>query len=161
MASDEFERTSRQNPGPEGHYPQVPAAAATFGLWLFLIALFMLFAAAMFAYAFIRLAGKKSPPPGAIHLPGLLWLSTVLVIGVSFALARSLRYLRIERQAKFRRWIRISLVLGAGFLIVQSPAMVMLLAEHQRFRSAGVFLYGLVFVLVLLHALHVVGGMVA
>lgn len=146
-----------------GHeYPQVPAATATLGMWLFLIALFMLFASAMLAYIFIRLAGSRSPSRGFIHLPRLLWLSTVLVIGVSFALARSLRYLRIERQADFRRWITIALVLGAGFLIVQAPAMALLLAEHRtQAPTTGVFLYGLVFVLVLLHALHVVGGMVA
>ena len=138
--------------------PHVPAATGTLGMWLFLISLFMLFAAAMVGYAIIRLAGHQSPPSGAIHLPGLLWLSTALVIGVSFSMARGLRYLRIERQAGFRAWLRWSIALAIGFLVVQAPAMAMLLAGS---RQSVIVLYRLIFVLVLLHALHVVGGIVA
>jgi heme/copper-type cytochrome/quinol oxidase subunit 3 len=130
-------------------------------MWLFLTALFMLFAAVMMAYLFIRLAGPKSPPLHSIHLPAPLWLSTALVIGVSIALARALNFLRIERQEAFRDWFRVSLLMAVGFIIVQAPAMWMLLRAHERFRSQGIFLYGLVFILILIHALHVVGGIVA
>jgi len=84
-----------------------------------------------------------------------------MVIGVSVALSRALHFIRRERQADFRSWLVISLALATGFLLVQAPAMAILLIEHKRFRSAGIFLYGLVFILVLLHALHVVGGMVS
>ena len=140
--------------------PHVPAATGTFGMWLFLIALFMLFGAVMLAYLFIRLAGAQSPPLHAIHLPRMLWLSTALVIGVSIGLARSLKFLRRERQEAFRDWLRVSLLMAIGFIIVQAPAMAMLLSAHQQVRRQGVFLYGLIFFLILLHALHVIGGIV-
>src|SRR4051812_41251829 len=77
--------------------PHVPPGTATLGMWLFLIALFMLFAAVMVAYLVIRLAGHMSPPLHQIHFPNLLWVSTAMVIAVSFTLARSLGYLKAER----------------------------------------------------------------
>jgi cytochrome c oxidase subunit 3 len=162
MAADPS--TIPPDPQPPGHPyrpPHVPASTSTLGMWLFLIALFMLFAAVMLAYLFIRLAGAQSPPLHAIHLPALLWLSTALVIGVSIALSRALRFLRRERQESFRDWFRVSLLMAVGFIAVQTPAMLQLLRAHQQFRSQGLFLYGLIFFLILIHALHVIGGIVA
>jgi heme/copper-type cytochrome/quinol oxidase subunit 3 len=157
------EASSSHAPRPGQPYrpPHAPAAAATFGMWLFLISLFMLFAAVITAYLFIRLAGAKSPPLHSVQFPRLLWLSTVLVIGVSFSLARSVGSLRLEHQTSFRQWLRVALLLGIGFILVQAPAMAGLLMAHQHLRQSGMFLYGLVFVLILLHALHVVGGIIA
>jgi heme/copper-type cytochrome/quinol oxidase subunit 3 len=158
MASDDA------TPGtPLGRHqlPPVPPGTGTLGTWLFLISLFMLFCGAMLGYVVIRLTGSKSPPRGTLHLPSILWVSTVLVIGVSFALSRAVRFLRMERQAAFLNWLGISLALAVAFLLVQAPALARLLAEHERLRANGLFIYGLVFILVLLHALHVVGGMVA
>jgi heme/copper-type cytochrome/quinol oxidase subunit 3 len=132
-------------------------------MWLFLISLSMLFGAAMVAYVVIRFTGSKSPDRGTLQFPDIFWLSTALVIGVSFAMSRALHALRREHQNPFRSWVRLSLALAIGFLIVQSPAMARLVVEHQHLRhqGSGMFLYGLVFFLVLLHALHVLGGMIA
>jgi heme/copper-type cytochrome/quinol oxidase subunit 3 len=130
---------------------------------LFLLSLFMLFAAAMVGYVAIRLAGSKSPQHGTLHFPEILWLSTAIVITISFTMSRAVHALRLERQRAFLNWLRISLALAVGFLLVQTPAMARLLADHERMRTqgSGLFLYGLVFFLILLHALHVLGGMVA
>lgn len=141
--------------------PAVPPGTGTVGMWLFLVSLFMLFSAAMLGYAFIRLAGNRSPRRGTLHFPSILWLSTALVICVSFTMSRAVAAVRRERRGSFLAWLTASLVLAVGFLVVQTPAMIGLLAEHQQFRSAGLFLYGLVFILILLHALHVLGGMIA
>ena len=141
--------------------PPVPPSAGTFGMILFLISLTMLFLAAITAYLVIRLTSSRSPRPGTLHLPHILWISTILVISVSVAMTQAVRTLRRERQQSFIGWIWIAIVLALGFLAVQAPAMAELLREHARLRSAGLFLYGLVFALILLHALHVLGGMVA
>ena len=164
----------RQPPGAAGLPPPpqqqvLPPGTATFGMWLFLIALFMLFAAAMIGYVIVRLQLESPPvqgnrpviPAGALRFPPLFWFSTAFVLGVSLTLGRSLRAVRRERQASFRRWLSASIVLGAAFLAVQAPAMGMLLLADLRLRHTGRFLFGLIFVLVLLHALHVVGGMIA
>lgn len=148
--------------------PSVPPGTGELGMRLFLIALFMLFAAAMLAYVYIRFRSENPPPvtklkavpAGSLHYPSLLWLSTILVIGVSFAMSRAMHFVRIERQRSFLIWVRIALAMAVGFLLVQAPAIAMLLAQHERFRAAGLFLYGMVFLLVLLHALHVLGGMI-
>jgi len=165
MADEAFEYESNPRDLPTARpYRQphvLPPGTGTLGMWLFLIALFMLFAAVMVAYLVIRLAGHQSPPLHAIQFPKLLWLSTALVIGVSVGMTRSLHFLRIERQNEFRHWLILSLEMAIGFIIVQTPAMIELLAAHRRLQHRGMFLYGLVFFLILVHALHVVGGIVS
>jgi heme/copper-type cytochrome/quinol oxidase subunit 3 len=143
------------------HPPPVPSGTGALGMRLFLVSLFMLFAAAMVGYVFVRLAGGKSPPPGSLHFPRLLWVSTALVICVSIAMSQAVSAVRREKQGAFRTWLSIALLLAIAFLLVQAPAMAVLLLEHERLRAAGLFLYGLVFFLILLHALHVAGGMIA
>lgn len=159
MASEESKREPLGY--RSGRVPPLPAGTAALGMRLFLVSLFMLFGAAMVGYGFIRLAGKQSPPPGSLHFPSLLWLSTALVICVSFTMSRTVSAVRREKQQQFRVWLSISLTLAIAFLMVQAPALAVLLIEHQRLRAAGLFLYGLVFMLILLHALHVAGGMFA
>lgn len=169
MASDALQPGSDSRTGHAFKPPHVPAVVGTVGMWLFLAALFMLFAAAMLGFVIVRLQaenpgpGMSTPavPAGSLHYPSLLWLSTLFVIGVSIALSRAVHFLRLERQAQFRGWLAASLVLALAFLATQAPAMGVLLLEHQQLRRSGLFLYGLVFILVLLHALHVLGGMVA
>lgn len=145
------------DPAPRRH------SIATVGLWVFLAALAMLFAASMFGYVWIRVFGPQplSQSTERVHVPSLLWVSTILVLGVSFAMHRALAAIRRERHDAFRTWLRISLGLAIGFIAVQTPAMIMLLHEHAVARAQGLHIYGLIFFLVLLHALHVVGGVVA
>ncbi len=133
-------------------------------MWLFLASLFMLFAAAMLGYVLIRVRrGEHTPPLHSLHLPRALWVSTVLVLLVSATLARAVHALRRERQRAFRVYVVMALLLGIGFVAVQGPTLTILLREHKELlhSHAGTGLYGLIFVLILLHALHVVGGIVA
>jgi heme/copper-type cytochrome/quinol oxidase subunit 3 len=150
--------------------PPAPKAA-TVGLWLFLAALTMLFGASLLAYLIIRLGSAQRAPANAVQLPWELWISTAMVIGVSVSLWRALEMVQREKQAPFRRWLTAALLLGAGFIAVQTPALTQLLMNHQAQRarittdhqvlSAGNAIYGLIFVLILLHGLHVVGGIVS
>ncbi|HWE96766.1 MAG TPA: cytochrome c oxidase subunit 3 [Tepidisphaeraceae bacterium] len=139
----------------------VPAGTGTFGMILFLIALFMLFAAAMLGYVLIRLHGSKSPAPGTIQIPQSFWLSTALVVAASVTIHLSEKNLRRERLTSFRRWLITTLALAIGFVLVQAPSMVLLLHQHHTGMIQNMPLYGFIFFLVLIHALHVVGGIVA
>jgi cytochrome c oxidase subunit 3 len=139
---------------------RTPSGTGTVGMWLFLAALTMLFGSSLLGYIVIRTMGGPNTRAGAVHLPRVLWLSTLLVIGASFSLSFALWNVRRERQEAFRRWLMSSLVLGTGFVAVQLPALAVILAQHHQFRAQGVGIYGLLFFLVLLHALHVVGGIV-
>jgi heme/copper-type cytochrome/quinol oxidase subunit 3 len=132
------------------------------GMVLFLLALAMLFGASLFGYIWTRFAGSQSPPRGSIQLPKELWLSTVLVIGVSIALALATGRIREGQVRASRNCLIAALALAAGFLTVQAPALYELLSRHYTLlHGHGTHLYGLIFFLVLLHALHVVGGMVS
>ena len=165
---------SPQTPARAARRPQrdhvVPARAQTFGMWLFLITLTMLFASGMVGYVFIRLAGAGMPRPGAMRpalLNPLLFSSTALVLLASVAIHMAVARVRRERFRPFIRWLLITDALALGFLTVQAPAMVGLFSQDEGIGHAlgqtGVRdtrLYGLIFVFVLLHALHVLGGMI-
>jgi len=105
MASDALQPAPGSRSGRDFNPPHVPALVGTVGMWLFLAALFMLFAAAMLGFVVVRTqaehpsGGMSTPavPAGSLHYPGLLWLSTLFVIGVSIALGRALHFLRMER----------------------------------------------------------------
>src|SRR5665213_1332539 len=131
------------------------------GMGLFLVALFMLFAAMLVGYLIIRISGTHSPQLHTIRLPRLLYLSTTAVIGVSITMHLALKQLRVAHTRKFREWLVASLALALGFVLVQVPAMMLLLRAHHQAETVGLFLYGLIFFLILTHALHVAGGVMA
>ncbi|HEX8520758.1 MAG TPA: cytochrome c oxidase subunit 3 [Tepidisphaeraceae bacterium] len=132
---------------------------ATIGMWLFLAALTMLFGATMIGYLVIRSRGN-SPALHSMQFPPLLWLSTVVILAGSYTIHMAVSAIRLERQGLMRRYLLITCILAAIFCIVQTPALASLLLEHRRASEGGLRLYGLVFVLILVHALHVLGGIV-
>ena len=153
------------------HDAAVPRGTGVFGIWLFLAALFMLFASGMLGYVVIRVqAARRGLPWGRIEVPGLLWLSTLAVIGVSVALGRAVAVFRRARQRAYRNALTAALALAVGFVTIQMPALANLFAKNAAVlratgttanattRPAGTALYGLLFFLVLVHALHVLGG---
>lgn len=178
--------TAPNDPPADDQRPDVPAlrppagakrTLGTFGMWLFLAALFMLFGATMVGYVIIRhqasipsdvklvSTGKPRPtvPLDTLHFPATLWVSTALVIGVSFAMTAAHAYFRRGLQQPYRKALIAALALAAGFVTVQTPAMIQLLTANKA--ALGLadrhHFYMLVFFMVLLHALHVLGGMVA
>lgn len=139
-----------------------PPGTATVGMWLFLASLAMLFLSSMVGYVIIRLTGRTQPELFSISLPGWLWLSTVVVMAGSVTIHWALSAIRRERQAETLRWLWVTLGLAVLFCVVQTPGMISLLSSHGAGQSAETpnHLYGLIFFLILVHALHVVGGVV-
>lgn len=139
-----------------------PKRASTIGMWLFLMSLAMLFTASMLAYYLIRFTGPRSPDLGVISFSPLLWVSSLLILLSSFTIHRALSAVRLERLPALRFWLLATLALSLLFCIVQVPALGMLLAQHAAAsqQTGGIQLYGLIFCLILLHAAHVVGGLV-
>ncbi|MBI1374155.1 MAG: hypothetical protein GC159_15670 [Phycisphaera sp.] len=125
------------------------------GTALFIASLIMLFGATMVGYL------QSIPADAHLKLPPALWLSTgvLLVSGVTIHLAA-----RAARAADARRTFRM-LAVTAGvalvFIAVQTPCMIALLHAHAQAAAAShVGVYGLTFTLIILHALHVLGGVV-
>jgi heme/copper-type cytochrome/quinol oxidase subunit 3 len=138
------------------------ARAAQIGVFVMLISLVMLFGGSLVAYLFYRFGGKTSPAMGAMVIPQALWISTVLLVTSAFTMhrARSFSFAQkvpLKRQAF---WLLGTFVLAIVFLVVQTPSLMTLLADHEQANSANRNgLYGAVFTLIIVHALHVIGGL--
>ncbi len=148
---------------------------------LFVFSLGVLFFASMLAYAAIRtgffgsgqikrsdgtVATLTVPEFGALRgvLPPSLWVSTGLVLAASVTVSRALASVRRERQKPFRAWLAATLVLAVLFVIVQAPSLWSILAEHfdrNANTDAPMALAGAMFFLIVVHALHVVGGVLS
>jgi len=152
------------SPGP----PHASQSLNVLGLWLFIAALSMFFAGSLLIYIYIRAdrvnPGVNSPinstPLHVLHFPNLLYVSTAIVIAVSVVLHKALTALRREHQPSFRRLVWIAFCGATLFVLVQIPAMLALVQSQEQLRDRGNVLYNLVFVLILVHALHVAGGMI-
>jgi heme/copper-type cytochrome/quinol oxidase subunit 3 len=141
-------------------FPPPPRGLQTVGMLLILATLFMLFASCMLAYVFIRIYSPHPAAARSLRLPQLLWVSTAMMIGVSICFRGAVKSVRRERQVMVRRWLGLAALCAVAFLAIQTPALIELLQKHFVLRSQNVTIYGLIFVLVLLHAAHVVGGMI-
>jgi cytochrome c oxidase subunit III len=139
---------------------RVPPGARTVGMWLFLAALTMLFGATMLGYFIIRSRAPSMGGAGVIRLPRELLLSTACMLLASFSVHHALLSVRRERQNELRRDMALTCVFVVLFLVFQTPAMIELLGQHRRLQAQGLHVYGLIFFLVLVHALHVLGGIV-
>ncbi len=139
---------------------------AHLGLNLFLASLAMLFGSSIVAYVLIRVRvfGEFSqiPPLGAIHIPIALVFSTVILLATSYTMHRALIAVRRERQTELRRSLLASAILAAAFIAVQVPSLMTLLHDHYVALqgSQRIFLYGMIFFLIVLHAAHVLGGLI-
>lgn len=132
-----------------------------FGLKLFLASLSVLFGAGLVAYLVIRAsAARRGLEFGSLHMPGMLWLSTGIMVVSSLTVHQALRAIRNGRQGAFRRAMVVTAILGLAFLTVQAPSLYRLALSHEAARAQNVFLYGLVLMLIALHAAHVIGGLV-
>ena len=159
--------------GRQGHARQaVPARAQTFGMLLFLAGLAVLFASSMLLYAIVRFQASDDLPLGGFRDAmgdWKLFASTAVVLLASLTIHRAMANVRRERQGRFRGWLWATNVLAVLFLVIQAPAMAGLLGldpgagdarEAAMVGPRPTRVYSFLFVLVLLHALHVVGGVV-
>ena len=148
------------SPGVEMPRQNVPNRAYAIGMYLFLAALGVLFAATMLLYVIVRGFNPNQPAFGYVKLPWELWISTALVLAASVTVHVSIKKIQHERQSGFRRWMAATLGLAILFTAVQTPALVGLLNRHWQARAEGTTVYGIVFFLILVHAAHVIGGIV-
>ena len=141
-------------------------------MWLVLATLSMLFISSMLLYTLMRLHvfGHISDQP--IQIPPEAWGSTAVILLGSFTIHKAIGAIRFDKRDLCVKWLYITSGVALLFLIVQSPCMWQILSEHRAIAQktmaeqipgtiSPVPLYGLVFVLIVLHAAHVVGGVIA
>lgn len=149
--------------------PPLPSSRrmGTFGMYLFLASLSMLFLASMAAYAVTRVELYTASDTrtyylqhGAIHLPLLLWLSTFIMVCSSATIHYAGLSVALERQRQFRNGLLATLVLAFTFLFVQTPALVQLMQSQKTLAVTDIRFYLIIAMLIVLHALHVIGGII-
>jgi cytochrome c oxidase subunit 3 len=129
----------------------------SFAMRLLIGSLAVLFAASIVGY----LVTRARLDGGEVVIPPLLWASTAALLISGGVLELASRRLHGGRADTARPLLLAASVGSVVFLALQTPALMQLLAAHPAALEAGNPLLGFVFFLVLLHALHVVGGVVA
>ncbi|NOU39518.1 MAG: heme-copper oxidase subunit III [Ferruginibacter sp.] len=93
------------------------------------------------------------------NLPVAFWYSTAIVLASSFTIMLALRSFKERAMSKYRALMVATMLLGAMFVILQ-------IVGFQQLWQKGITLqgnvsYSFLYVIVGLHALHVVGGVIA
>lgn len=137
--------------------------AGRFGVRIFLVSLGILFATTLIAFLVIRIQIKDSWPTDLPALPGLLLLSTGVMILSSVTLQRAMSGVRGNRPARTRSMMVVTLGLGLGFLVLQGMCWWSWLeVVSGRWGESAEYRFALsnFYVLTGLHALHVIGGLI-
>ncbi len=137
--------------------PTARFEAGRFGMWLFLIALGIVFAATILGYLVVRIDnGAAFVPADAPRPPGMLLASTVALLLSSVTMQKALRAGRTGDPRQGGLMVA-TLALALIFLVAQLMAWRSLYAQNLTISDN---LYGWTFyVLTGLHAAHVIGGL--
>ena len=127
-----------------------------FTLWIAIGSIIMMFAGLTSAYI------VKSGQAGwhEVKTPTVFWYSTALLFLSSITIQAALRSFKHRSMAMFRTLMLVTLILGMVFVFLQYKGFLWLWERGVHFEGssgAGQFLY----IIFGLHALHVLGGIVA
>ncbi len=127
-----------------------------FTLWVAIGSIVMMFAGLTSAYI------VKSGGVGwhEVKTPGIFWVSTATLILSSITVQAAMRSFKQRNMTAFRGLFLATLLLGVAFIVMQWIGFNWLWDRGVKFEGssgAGQFLY----IIFGLHALHVLGGMVA
>jgi cytochrome c oxidase subunit 3 len=154
--------------------------AGTLGIALLVLALSVLFAASLIGYLIFR---SEFTAPITVPLPPGLWLSTLILLVSSGTMHAAWRSVRAGQSRRLRGALQATLLLGTAFLLVQSvnwlvvygalhhvdqalTAVAPTLSPMGGLRAADAplveqrVLLAMFYVFTILHAIHVVGGLI-
>jgi cytochrome c oxidase subunit III len=126
-----------------------------FTLWIAIGSITMMFAGFTSAYI------VKSNQAGweAVQVPKIFYLSTALIVASSASIFFAQKAMAAREMARYRLLISVTAILGLAFVATQFIGFSELWASKITFKDsvAGSFFY----IITGVHALHVVGGIVA
>jgi cytochrome c oxidase subunit 3 len=126
-----------------------------FTMWVAIGSMLMMFAGLTSAFI------VKSNQTGwkTIEVPKVFWVSTAVIIISSVTLQMALRSFKQREMNQYRMLIGVTLLLGVSFVVLQWMGFQQLWEQKITFKGsgAGQFLY----VIFGLHAVHVMGGLIA
>jgi cytochrome c oxidase subunit 3 len=126
-----------------------------FTLWVGIGSILMMFAG--LTSAFIVKSNQTNWV--TIDMPVVFWFSTAVMLASSLTIQLSLRSFKQREMSRYRLLIGVTLLLGVAFIVLQWFGFQDLWKQNITFRGsgAGQFLY----VIFGLHAIHVIGGVIA
>jgi cytochrome c oxidase subunit 3 len=126
-----------------------------FTLWVGIGSIIMMFAGLTSAYI------VKGSLPGftGVQLPQIFYYSTAVILLSSFTMQWALKSFKERGMQQYRRLLTVTMILGFGFIAMQITGFTQLWNSGTKMQGAGAgqFMY----VIFGLHALHVLGGVVA
>lgn len=149
---------SDRNPDPDqADVQQYKPEKSKFVTGFLLVVVFMTFAGVIAAYIVIATNGVAEWRPFSLPIP--VWVSTILILISSFTYHVAKTSLDVNDQPKAKKWLIVTTVLGAAFISSQLLAWLELVKR-------GMYMYsnpyaGFFYILTGLHALHVLGGIIA
>lgn len=134
----------------------VPDKARVF-TWFLLVVVVMTFGGLSAAY--IVTATNKAVEWNPFDLPIQVWISTTIIIISSFVYHRGKVALDNFDQPRAKTWLSATAVLGAAF--ISSQLLAWLELSSRGFYFSGNPYAGFFYILTAIHALHVLGGIIA
>jgi cytochrome c oxidase subunit III len=133
------------------------------GAWLLIASLAVFFFSGIILYAIYvyirwRQSGGELQP---FIVPKSFWLSTAILVGTSYCLQKAVVSAKRDRSVALLRYMAVSLVLCLAFFLVQSEGMYQLIRGMMVADAERMNLHTLTLVMAVIHALHVLGGLVA
>ncbi|MEO6187658.1 MAG: heme-copper oxidase subunit III [Ginsengibacter sp.] len=126
-----------------------------FTLWIGLASVVMMFAGLTSAYLIKRNLTNWI----SFEIPLIFWYSTVVIIVSSFTILISRNAFKQRKISSYRRWLFITVMLGIVFVFMQYTGFRELWRNGMTLTRNVSFSF--LYIIIGLHALHVLGGIVA
>ncbi len=127
------------------------------GVYLMIASLAIFFISGIAAFVIVRNRLPETATDSG-DFPIGLWISTAFLLAGSVSIQKALSAVKRERQKPFRQWLIAAGVMGTLFLISQTISLWQLLEIHwQVLKETRI--WGFLFLLILLHAVHFVAGL--
>src|ERR1700739_214078 len=126
-----------------------------FTLWVAIASIVMMFAGLTSAY----IVKRNQPNWVPFELPQIFWYSTAGIIVSSLTLMQALKFFKQRELQQYRRLIAVTLILGVLFVVLQVIGFSRLWANGMTLQANVSFSF--LYIIVGLHALHVLGGIIA
>ena len=126
-----------------------------FTLWIGLASIIMMFAGFTSAYIIKRNQANWV----TFNLPVVFWYSTAIIIISSITLWMAQNAFKSREMVKYRKLVVATLLLGILFIVMQIIGFSQLWANGMTLKANVSFSF--LYIIVGLHALHVLGGIIA
>jgi cytochrome c oxidase subunit 3 len=136
---------------------EYPSNRFRIGMWFLLLVVLMTFGGLIGAYIVISTNGVLEWKP--FDLPKQIWFSTALLVASSITYQVAKKAINSEKQVKAKNWLLATTILGGMFIASQLSLWIVLVSQGVYMASnpyAGFF-----YIITAVHAIHVIGGIIA